>query len=259
MNKITTNFITVTFFASAYIFSGIASSRAENFNSSFLVANNTNNTNKKNSIIYNPPPPPERKQDRTWQGEGSGSRSICLTFTKAQTLLAPVTHIGQTSKSHPTFSIYFSEVPTLPVSISVENPKTQKLIWISEIEVNQAGISTFSLPEDVAGLESGIQYTWTVALICDRDDRFEDIYAEAPIQRVEISQELQQKLSSTTDKTKKAQILASAGLFYDAIVLLVESPDAQKLKQISSLLKQAGLDNLASRIENSPLSYNIIN
>ncbi len=246
MNKIRTSLVITAFLAISYTFSQIAPSRAEIFNLKNLT---TKNTEKKRSITYNPPPTPPTPLDSTGQGNSSASRSSCLPSIKSPTLLAPVSHVGQTSKSHPSFSIYFPEVPTLPVRVSVEDPLAEKLIWISEIEVNQAGINTFSLPEDVAGLETGVRYNWTAVLICDRQNRLKDIYAEAAIERIEISQLLKQELSSTTDQIEKARILARSSLFYDAIAQLVEYPGGLKANLISSLLKQARLDDLASKIE----------
>ncbi len=233
----------------ACVFIQSGDSRAENFDSSNRA---TQNTAKIKSIIYTPPSTPERKRNRPWQGNGAGSRSICLTPTNAQTLIAPVNHTGLTSKSHPTFSIYFAEVPNLTVRMSVKDRDNQKVVWIGDLEVKKTGISTFSLPKELVGLKPGIDYTWAVAMICDRDDRFQDIFTEVPIKRVEISSQLKGELLDTKNPIEKAKVLAKAGLFYDALGELVKLDDPTlKSHLISSILEQAGLRNLALKIKKS--------
>ena len=202
-------------------------------------------SSKKLNLLYNPPP--QRKKPKLTQRNGSGSRSSCLTSNLPQVLIAPAFHTGQTTQSHPSFSVYFPEVPQLPVSVSVEDPKNQKDVWLSEISVKKAGITTFRLPSYVSGLEIGKEYIWTVALICSRRNRLQDIYAEASIERIEISEKLKQKLSTAPNPQSLAEILASEGLFYDTLNQINKiSTTTERNALLDSLLEQINLVGVVS-------------
>ena len=232
------------------------------FGSSFLLTKTAqgkkiiveaNKNSQQSILVYRAPP--QRKEGKPPQRDGSGSRTSCISSNLPQILIAPESHLGLTTLSHPTFSVYFAENPKLPVSVSIEIPREEKDLWFAEIEVKQAGIATFTIPSHLPGLEIGKEYRWTVALICDRKKRIRDIYAEAPIERVQMSQELKQKLTSAKNSQAKAQILADEGLFYDTMNEINKvSTTNERNTLLVSLLEQISLDDVVQGLSLKSIS-----
>lgn len=197
-----------------------------------------------NNIVYNPPVSSEDRGTAIKSRTGSGIRGLCFQNNLPQTLIAPQSEVGLTTQSHPQLSIYFAEIPKLPVSINIEDPTGMKVLWMEEIVVDRAGVYTFTVPKDTPDLIPGKEYDWTVALICDRQKRRRDIFAAAPIIRVSMSEKVKRELSLAESDVAKAQILAREGLFYDAVAELTTSNDDRAKNLLLSLLNQVDLVNL---------------
>lgn len=198
------------------------------------------------NILYNPPKSPKERQVDITRRTGSGIRGTCIEENSPQTLLAPSSHVGLTTQSHPRLAIYFPEAPKLKVSINIEDPEARKVIWAEEVEVNTAGIYSFKMPASAPELIPDRRYDWTVSLICDRNKRQVDIFAEVPLIRKEISPQLDRELSLAEDNIARARILARSGFFYDALGELLTSNSSQAKSLVNSLLAQTSLDTLNS-------------
>ena len=202
-------------------------------------------SNEAENIVYNPPQSTEDRGKALKRRTGSGIRNRCTAENLPQTLIAPQSHIGLTTQSHPQLSIYFAEIPKLPVSINLEDPQQMKELWLEEVKVDRPGIYTFRIPEAVPPLVPGKEYDWTVALICNRQKRRRDIFARAAIMRVAMPIQVKRELSFAQSPIAKAQILARAGLFYDAFAKLSTSNNRTAKNLLSSLLNQVDLVNLS--------------
>lgn len=137
--------------------------------------------------LYNPP------QGGSPPGSGSigGSRSgSCtgasdLTFTA----LAPYSHVGATSATHPTFSWYVPDSQPIPIDFQLyaygsDGELQRQPVYQTELS-STPGVMTLTLPETESGLVVGQRYYWQVALLCDPSHPSEDAIAGADIQIVE--------------------------------------------------------------------------
>lgn len=203
-----------------------------------------NRESNRGDILYNPPPSSQERQVNITRRTGSGIRGTCVEENSPQTLLAPLSHVGLTTQSHPQLAIYFPEAPKLTVSINIEDPEAKEVLWVKQAKIDSAGIYSFKIPENTPGLIADRRYDWTVSLICDRNKRQVDIFAEVPLIRKEISPQLQGELAEADDNISKARILARSGFFYDALAELLTSNSSQAGVLVRSLLAQTGLQDI---------------
>lgn len=114
----------------------------------------------------------------------------------------------------------------------------------------KAGIHKLLLSEFGVKLKKEIEYRWYVSLIIDPNQRSKDIVSSGSIKRVNLSPELQKKLSGTGMDAKPG-ILAESGIWYDALSsisnLIEERPADVTLKaERADLLDEVGLGEAAT-------------
>ncbi len=101
---------------------------------------------------------------------------------------------------------------------------------------DRAGIQRVRLGDYGVALKLGQTYTWSVALVPDREDRSQDRISLGLIQRTQV----------TGAAPREAEEFAARGLWYDALEALSDAvdktpEDAEALARRGSLLSQAGL------------------
>lgn len=214
--------------------------------------------------------PPVTKNPR--QSQGAGSRG-CAEETLGQnlvTLLIPSQdYIGQTISSHPTFSWHLSQPVKVPMQFTLVEDKMGgggKTIWEKKIDSPQQGMIHVEIPKDRPELVPGKTYRWTVSLVCNSVQPSANRYFISYIERVPITQALEQKLSATglnrnsfpktipsgsgLEMRDRASLYAESGLWYDAVAALTTAlkqypKDALVQEDLLSLLNQVGLGNVA--------------
>lgn len=173
-------------------------------------------------------PPSDQVPPRT-RGSTAGRRAPCNTLSADATrdytgmiALAPVSYMGKTASSHPTFAWYAYDATPVPVQFSLyEYDPTQNKFktepLVQEKLVNSVGINSFKLPKDKSGLVKDKTYAWQVVLTCDVQSNSKNRWIRNPIQLIEPSASLQWKLSSVNAPSQKINLYAEAGLWYDAL------------------------------------------
>ncbi len=91
---------------------------------------------------------------------GSGTDDI-----GAFTVLAPLSHVGKTTASHPTFAWFIPDTQLVPVSFALFYPATASTPFFTTEVSSQAGIILFTLPPQQSGLKPG-RYRWQIQRIC---------------------------------------------------------------------------------------------
>ncbi|WP_407893634.1 DUF928 domain-containing protein [Scytonema sp. NUACC26] len=99
---------------------------------------------------------------------------------------------------------------------------------------NSAGINKYSLPENQPGLTVGQKYLWQAAIKCPQGYLVE----RAEFRVVEMPSSLTKQLSVTKDGTKKADLYAEAGLWYNALDEALKLSGEKKPATIVSTLLQ---------------------
>lgn len=209
---------------------------------------------------YEPPPgvgvPPG-------ESGSTGSRGVGCSEEDGLglTLLAPQGHVGQTVTPYPTLSWFVPTDASLEGGVRIigldDNGEPEELLEEYSFTSTQ-GFMTFTLPDESEALEPGERYRWQVYLECNSRST-NDEFAEAAIDVVEPERS---PSPLADDPIEKASQLASSGVWYDAIAVLLETdedPDAKAyLNEL--LLDLAALEALEKQeddesVEDSELSF----
>lgn len=163
-------------------------------------------------------------------------------------VLAP-DHSGFTTKEQPSLYWFISKPTSLPVEVTLMDPKGIKPIL--EIQLPSpitAGVHRIRLSDFNVHLAPGAAYRWFVSVVPDADRRSKDIMAGGAIERVEMPEGLKAKLAQAP-KSDLPSIYAESGLWYDTVAAISElieaAPQDQALReQRTALLKQVGLTGI---------------
>ena len=161
------------------------------------------------------------------RGSGEGCSG---TETTSLTALAPYTHIGQTTSTHPTFAWFVPDRQSYPVELQLSeySPKSASGKGDTLFKVtlkSTPGIMSYSLPKNQLGLLSGQKYVWQVAVLCNPNRPSEDLLVSAEIIVVDAPTSLQKQLTTVSDSPAKANLYAEVGLWYDALAEVVRAKD----------------------------------
>ncbi|HXV80987.1 MAG TPA: DUF928 domain-containing protein [Candidatus Binatia bacterium] len=164
-------------------------------------------------------------------------------------VLAP-DHSGFTTKEQPSLYWFISNPTSLPVEITVMDPKGVEPILETRLPSPvKAGVNRIRLSDFDVRLAPGGAYRWFVSVVPDSDRRSKDIMAGGAIERVEMPEGLKAKLAQA-EKSELPSIYAEAGIWYDTVAAISElieaAPQDQALRdQRTALLKQVGLTGIA--------------
>jgi hypothetical protein len=196
------------------------------------------------------------------------------TNTATLTALAPYSHVGQSSATHPTFTWYIPDQESYPLEFWLYefDPASYdgkgKQVYQAKLS-SSAGIMTLALPQQQASLSPGKTYIWQVAVICNPNSPSQSLVVNNRVKIVPVDPTITTQLNNSqnsdypkglasrraprtlTDRTKKADIYAEAGLWYDAlaeVATMPNNPQAQALtlKLISQLAATEQPDNSPS-------------
>ncbi len=177
---------------------------------------------------------------------GGGTRSAGREFVLS--VLAP-DHSGLTLREHPSLYWYISDKTSLPVELTVIDPRATRPVLETRLpSPTAAGIHRIRLADHRVRLDPEITYQWFIAVIPDTGRRSRDILAGGTIVRITAPEALKNKLAETPP-AEAPHIYAEAGVWYDALAALSEliegAPnDAALRRQRGALVSQVGLSGL---------------
>jgi hypothetical protein len=212
-------------------------------------------------INFTPPPPP---LDPPPGGRlrGGARRDTCPVVKPELTALVPsnqqppsVTNVwGLTTATHPTLWFY---VPyTKDVDYFTEfvlQDEDSETIYQQAIALpNQPGIIGVSLPNNAPPLVVDKRYRWFLTINCNQQKQSPPIYVEGVIQRVNLNQNITQKLQTATPLQQVA-IYAENGIWHEALTTLAKLrqqnlEDPTLKTQWRNLLNSIDLDDVAEEL-----------
>lgn len=188
---------------------------------------------------------PPANLSRPGNREGAATRGTCKVETSATEpdliALVPVSNIGLTTANRPTFYWYLptNNYQALEFTLFQSRPEGGELQVYSQ-QLPLAGrprLDSLTLDGKVPPLEEGVDYRWTVSLICNPadPDPSQVRFAEGWVRRVPMPETLAQKLSKATP-VEAYELLAAHGLWYDALNVLVKLRQQQPRDRKTNLL-----------------------
>ena len=151
----------------------------------------------------------------------TGTRGGCVKKDNKQkdlTPLLPENQIGRTVSEYPVFFFYLPETQAKVAEFVLQDQSGNQIYKQALTISNLSGVIGVSIPpnKNVSPLQVGKHYRWSVALICDPQDRSADVLETGIVRRVELSADIRSELEKA-DPRQKAVIYAQTGIWQDAL------------------------------------------
>jgi hypothetical protein len=153
---------------------------------------------------------------------------------------------GWTLEAQPVLYWYLAETTDVPLEFGVQRVDPQQQVVRKRLPApKQAGIQRIDLADYGVTLEPGPIYFWFVKLVPDPQDPEQDKIVGGGIRRVTPDDALVAELSDPA--TSRPHVLASAGLWYDAVeayskAIEARPDDAGLRAQRAKLLEQVDIE-----------------
>ena len=166
--------------------------------------------------------PPAAERGAPARTAGGGQRGKCITdINSSLTALTPSNNVVTTISANPTLFWYVPKTTAKFAEFVVLDDQGKK-IYLATLALNDTpGVVKLTLPKAVS-LETGKEYRWEFALVCDEDDRGGDELVRGQIERTELSSEQKTKLAATTEPLKQAEVYADAKVWQETVNLLAQ-------------------------------------
>jgi hypothetical protein len=172
---------------------------------------------------------------------GSGRGLVVIT------LVPQIDEAALTMTDQPVLHWYLSGDTADPVAFTLIDPDAvDPIVEITVDGPHRAGVHGFDLAEHGVVLKDGRRYEWYVAVVPDQDERSADTVARAAIERV-AEPELAVRVGQARNGAEAIQLLAAAGMWYDALDRaqrdVAASPtDAKARARFAGLLEQVEIE-----------------
>lgn len=172
------------------------------------------------------PPPPSKNPGSSASG-GRRDQTACPQDDGAPiegpslAALSPTGKSGLTLAKHPTFLAYVPKTSAKTAEFSLRSRNGSGIYRTTFALTSTPGVVRISLPPQAPPLEIGKQYTWSVAMICNPNDRIDDRFVTGSIQRTELDPTQLRQIQQAPPK-ERVSLYQAANVWYDAIVLLLE-------------------------------------
>lgn len=195
---------------------------------------------------------------------GKRGDNFCKNATSEDlklTAIAPENAQGLTVKSNPIF--YFFLPVDSPSRLQSEfsifelESNGNKGLKIDQIkkELYHFPVISFQLPSEKT-LNINQDYTWNLTVICNPNNREEDLTVEGVIRRVELSSNVLAQLALATPE-QKVSIYAKAGIWYETVASIFSEEMCHNNSQMANYLwrkllelDSVNLNNLLTKIWN---------
>lgn len=200
------------------------------------------------------PLPPQNPNSTT--GGGRRDRGACpqdpQNSPQLLTALSPTTKPGLTLAERPTFFVYVPQTSARSVEFSLLDSNNRGIYQTTFALTNTSGLVSFTLPSDAPPLEINKDYTWSFALICDRQNRLEDRFVTGKVRRT-LDPSLMPKIESAVPKQRLA-LYQKADIWYETLSTLIElqrsQPNEPNFRAAwRETLQSGGLKDIANRFK----------
>jgi hypothetical protein len=150
--------------------------------------------------------------------------SFCVKGGIPLTALTPTNNLVTTVSGNPTLFWYVPQTEAKSAQFEVVDNQ-EHTVYQTTLAVNGTpGVVKLSLPATVS-LETGKDYSWSLALICNTGDPSDDSFVKGRIKRTELSSEQETQLAQATEPLKKAQVYAEAKIWQETLTILAQLRD----------------------------------
>lgn len=197
------------------------------------------------------PPPDQGSPVGTAGGGSRPAQSAC--FPQSQNLsgltaLSPTTYVGLTTRDRPTVWVFLPPTIAQTAELSLFDAQGRGIYQTIVPLSSTNPLMRFAFPATAPALSSQQPYYWTVALICNQNQRTDDWIIGGWIRQQLPDPQLQRQLA-TAKGIDQVKLYAEAGFWYDALETLLQFQqayphDAALGSTWANLLQSIGLPHL---------------
>ena len=172
----------------------------------------------------NPPPPPENPDSSAPGGRRAPTacpQDEAATTGLPLTAFSPTTKPGLTVAERPTFLVYVPKTSAENAEFSLRSRDGRGVYRTMVALTNTPDIMRITLPAQAPPLEVGKQYTWSLAVICNPNDRVEDRFVTGTVQRTELDATRRSQIQQASPK-EQVSLYQKADAWYDVLIVLFE-------------------------------------
>jgi hypothetical protein len=183
---------------------------------------------------------------------GASRASSCLHSANSLTALTPQKNPALTTAGYPVFFFYIPQTSAQALELVLQDAKNDEQVYKATFKTSgEPGVVRLSLPANStkSHLKAGKEYHWSFSVICDRQDRSQDMVVEGSIQRMVPDHNLTVELEKAAPR-ERAVLYATAGFWQDTLATLAQlrssrPNDPQVTTDWKELLKSVGLEGIA--------------
>ncbi|MDX2098063.1 MAG: DUF928 domain-containing protein [Leptolyngbyaceae cyanobacterium bins.59] len=180
---------------------------------------------------------------------GGATRGQCTTGKTPLMALIPSNRLGLTTETHPTFFLYVPETKATSAELVLKDIKNKDVYRTKVALTGVPGVVSVKLPQNAPALEVDKYYRWYFSMACQPDDRLEDVFVGAWVQRVAPDASLANSLRRARQRDLP-RLYAENGIWHDslaALALLREAnpKDTRLAGSWRELLRSVGLNQVS--------------
>ena len=184
---------------------------------------------------------------------GSRSNQENCVANNSHNLVAiiPENTVVLTASASPKLFFYIPETNQSKTLEFVLRNQADQLIYEAFLTTNGRGIITVEVPAEVQAnlLKEKQNYHWYLSMICNSQQRSQDIVVEGWMRPETINSATKKQLAAA-NTVEQADLYHQQGLWHDALSVLVENKNANSVSveaKWTELLESVGLSALANR------------
>ncbi|PSN13075.1 hypothetical protein C7293_17475 [filamentous cyanobacterium CCT1] len=186
---------------------------------------------------------PPKDADAPSGSTGSSGVRGCLDASGAMVILAPRSHVGQTTSTRPTVSWAMTDTQPFAMQVRLyQLSHTGERTLVEQLSLETTpGFMQATLPSSQPALEPGHRYLWQVIVLCNPNRPSSALVDEVEMDVVPLPSGLESALAQVDNPEAQADLYAEAGLWYDALAQAIASTNSydQTLLQELASIEQA--------------------
>ncbi len=160
---------------------------------------------------------------------GAGRRSVpsaeelCVDTSKPRlTVLMPKNNIGTTIAPNPNMVWFVPKSTATEAEFVIVNQDLRQEVYFASFKIPEGeNIVKLELPEELE-LEKGTNYSWSLALVCDFQDRSKDEVVRGLLERQELEKSLEVQLEEQAEEPfKKVETYAKAKAWNETLLSIL--------------------------------------
>ena len=182
---------------------------------------------------------------------GGTRRDSCVSSNGSLVALVPENSLGTTTSAFPTFFFYLPEIEQSQTIEFVVRDQEDRLVYDTTFSTtDSSGIISLSLPStELEPLQVDNDYHWYLSIICNPQNRAQDIVVEGLIRRIELQPSLVHKLNNL-EPLERVNFYQQANIWYEAIATVAQSEafrshETAMMAKWLELLHSVGLEAIA--------------